>query len=243
MSGKEEQRVRGHLAHLGASVLLIGRETELGAIHHRPLRPTDNFYDSTLLLIPCNWTHPLSLRVSLLAWEHACWGYWMKGRSADVEKTSPVFSFHPRQLWDWRSSFEGKTVLCAHNALWKAEKSHNNIVSIPQQNAIGKVALQSIANKPSGQQAVLCLRMTSIKRILKLGRWGSLMSRAGIEDMEEQKGERSWGIAESGSGGKPETLPQKSNYSSSREGVGTGPQTQFWKSQILTRETHTHNAK
>lgn len=79
-------------------------------------------------------------------------------------------------------------MLCAHKALWKAEKSHNNIVSIPQQNTIGKVALQSIANKPSGQQAVLCLRMTSIKRILKLGRWGSLMSRAGIEDME---GERS----------------------------------------------------
>lgn len=92
-------------------------------------------------------------------------------------------------------------MLCAHNALWKAEKSHNNIVSIPQQNTIGKVALQSIANKPSGQQAVLCLRMTSIKRILKLGRWGSLMSRAGIEDMEGQKGERSSGIAESGSGG------------------------------------------
>lgn len=67
MSGKEDQRVRGYLAHLGASGLLIGRGTELGDIHHGPLRPIDNFYDSNLLLIPCNWTHPLSVKVSPLA--------------------------------------------------------------------------------------------------------------------------------------------------------------------------------
>lgn len=67
MSGKEDQGVRGHLAHLGASGLLIGRDTELGAIHHGQLRPIDNFYDSTLLLIPCNWTHPLFVKVSPLA--------------------------------------------------------------------------------------------------------------------------------------------------------------------------------
>lgn len=69
------------------------------------------------------------------------------------------------------------------------KKIHNTIVFIPPQNTIGKVALQSMKNKPSGQQAVLCLRMTSIKRILKLGRWGSLMSRAGKEDTEGQKKE------------------------------------------------------
>lgn len=52
MSGKEDQKVRGHLAHLDTSGLLIGRDKELGAIHHRPLRPVDIVYDSTLLLIP-----------------------------------------------------------------------------------------------------------------------------------------------------------------------------------------------
>lgn len=67
MSGKEYQKVRGHVAHLGASGLLIGRDTELGAIHHGPLRPIDNLYDRTLLLIPSNWTHPLSVKVSPLA--------------------------------------------------------------------------------------------------------------------------------------------------------------------------------
>lgn len=37
---------RGHRAHLGASGLLIGGDTQLRAIHHRPLRPLDNSYDS-----------------------------------------------------------------------------------------------------------------------------------------------------------------------------------------------------
>lgn len=104
MSGKKDQRVRGHLAHLGASGLLIERNTELGAIHHGPLRPIDNFYDSTLLLIPCNWTHPLSAKVSPLAWEQACWGCWVKSRWADMEKTKPVVTFHPKLIWDWRAS-------------------------------------------------------------------------------------------------------------------------------------------
>lgn len=39
-------RARGYLAHLGASGLLIGEDTQLQAIHHRPLRPQDNSYDS-----------------------------------------------------------------------------------------------------------------------------------------------------------------------------------------------------
>lgn len=33
---------RGHQAHLGDSGLLIGGDTQLLAIHHRPLRPLDN---------------------------------------------------------------------------------------------------------------------------------------------------------------------------------------------------------
>lgn len=66
-----EREREGHLAHLGASGLLIGRDTQLPAIHHGPLRPLDNFYDSTLLLSSCNWPHPLSFRVSSLAREHA----------------------------------------------------------------------------------------------------------------------------------------------------------------------------
>lgn len=135
MSRKEEQRVRGHLPHLGASVLLIEGDTELGAIHHRPLRPVDKFYDSTLLLIPCNWTHPLSLKVSPLAWEQVCWRCWMKGRDAERLKTSPVFSFHPKQLG--MSIFEGKTALCTHHTsranVKSREKCHNATVSIFQQ--------------------------------------------------------------------------------------------------------------
>lgn len=96
MSGEEEQRVRWHLAHLGASGLLIGRDTELGSIHHRPLGPIDNFDDSTLVLIPCNWTHPLSLKVSPLEREQV--RSWVKGGGADMEKTRAVVSFNPRQM-------------------------------------------------------------------------------------------------------------------------------------------------
>lgn len=57
----------GHLAHLGASGLLIGGDTQLRAIHHRPLRPLDNSYDTALLLSSCNWPHPLSFKASALA--------------------------------------------------------------------------------------------------------------------------------------------------------------------------------
>ncbi len=73
-----ERRAGGHLAHLGASGLLIGRDTQLQAIHHRPLRPLDNSYDSALLLSSCNWPHPLSFKVSPLAWEQAWWD-WLEG--------------------------------------------------------------------------------------------------------------------------------------------------------------------
>lgn len=63
-----------YLAHLGASGLLIGRDTQPPAIHHRPLRPLDNSDDSALLLSSCNWPHPLSFKVSPLAWEREWWG-------------------------------------------------------------------------------------------------------------------------------------------------------------------------
>lgn len=73
--GRGERRARGHLAHLGASGLLIGEDTQLPAIHHRPLRPLDNSYDSALLMLSiCNWPHPLAFKVSPLAWEQACRG-------------------------------------------------------------------------------------------------------------------------------------------------------------------------
>lgn len=74
-----ERRARGHLAHLGASGLLIGGDTQLRAIHHGPLRPLDNSYDSALLLSSCNWPHPLSFKVSPLAWELEWWGCWVTG--------------------------------------------------------------------------------------------------------------------------------------------------------------------
>lgn len=73
------QGARGHLAHLGASGLLIGGDTQLQAIHHRPLRSLDNFYDSALLLNTCNWPHPLSFKVSPQAWELAWWGCLVNG--------------------------------------------------------------------------------------------------------------------------------------------------------------------
>lgn len=66
-------RERGGI-YLDASGLLIGRDTQLPAIHHRPLRPLDNSYDTALLLSSCNWPHPLSFKVSPLAWERALWG-------------------------------------------------------------------------------------------------------------------------------------------------------------------------
>lgn len=113
---------RGYLAHLGASGLLIGRGTELGAIHHRPLRPIDYFYDSNLLLIPCNWTHPLSVKVSPLDWEGACWGCWVKGRGASIVgnkwgtrwKTKTMsqqdgFHFLAQQYWKICVTVDGKT--------------------------------------------------------------------------------------------------------------------------------------
>lgn len=64
---REEQRARGHLAHLGDSGLLIGGDTQLLAIHHRPLRPLDNSYDSALQLSRSNWPHPLSFKVRPLS--------------------------------------------------------------------------------------------------------------------------------------------------------------------------------
>lgn len=147
MSRKEEQRVRWHLAHLGASGLLIGRDTELGSIHHRPLRPIDNFDDSRPVLFPWNWTHPLSLKVSPLAWDQACWRCWVKGRGADMEKTRAVVSFKPRQMWDSRAN-RGKTICSArHNTIGEhfgrqqRQKCHNVIVSI---YFLGKPVLEKL---------------------------------------------------------------------------------------------------
>lgn len=61
MNGMDDQRVRGHLAHLGASGLLIGRDTALGAIHHGPLGPIDTV---SLMIVPI--ADPLQLDTSII---------------------------------------------------------------------------------------------------------------------------------------------------------------------------------
>lgn len=92
------QRAKGYLAHLGASGLLIGGDTQLPAIHHWPLRPLDNFYDSVLLLSSCNWPHPLSFKVSPLAREQAWWGCWVTGQREGWNRNGTDRSVG-RRLW------------------------------------------------------------------------------------------------------------------------------------------------
>lgn len=64
----------GHLAHLGASGLLIGGDTQLPAIHQGPLRPLDNSYDSAQLQLATS-----IIPITPLAWEWAWWGWWVTG--------------------------------------------------------------------------------------------------------------------------------------------------------------------
>lgn len=191
MSGKEDQRVRGHLAHLGASGLLIGRDTELGAIHHGPLRPIDNFYDSTLLLIPCNWTHPLFVKVSPLAWERGVLrmlGQRQRGRHGKDQT-------HPKQTWARRASIVGnKYSLPARTQMGNTFGDRKNVRTrlFP---FLGKAACSYSwwKNKPSEQQhfckEYVCWTCLGFINELCKER----------KDEEAKKGERSKRIAGSGS--------------------------------------------
>lgn len=91
-----------------------------------------------------------------------------------------------------------------------------------------------------------------IKRIPRLGRWGSaIMSHAGREEREggRREGKKKKGggqramekdrvrVMETGS--EPETRPQKSNYRSSREGVGPAPR-RIVSNSTKPCQTYTH---
>lgn len=130
MCGWGERRTRGHLAHLGASGLLIGGDTQLPAIHHRPLRPLDNSNDSALLLSTCNWPHPLSFKVSPLTWEQTWWGCWVtgcRGAGMEMEKARPlVRSLYLRQMYT-RQELRLKGRVLWKRALWQPEQSWETV--------------------------------------------------------------------------------------------------------------------
>lgn len=109
-------------------------------------------------------------------------------------------------------------ILCQPEHKWgtlrKTEKSHNTIVSISWQNRIGKDALQLI-EKQTIWATRTCANNMSVEHA-----WGSWMSCTGKEEMKGQKkgsGQKvlQW-VGVMARGCKPDTWPQKGNYSSYR---------------------------